>query len=335
MTGPIARVEKVDLRTVWPLERHDFSQWLIENIDFLNEHLPFEVDPESLKAEASAGAFSVDVVGDATSPDSGEPFKVIIENQLEPTDHKHLGQIMTYLAAFDARAAIWISAGARPEHARAVQWLNDESNIDAWLFDVEVIRIQGSSPAPLLRRIIAPSALSAKVKQERRDTALVKGLRQDYWQVVLPLIQREVAALDLFWGREPSGNPYVSQKASGPAAAYWQVWVTSAGSWLCLRFHGEEKAEARHYFDQLQEQRAELEEAFGQRLKWDPLPGSMGAVIRWDNPVKGGFQSDPDTWPAAGENLARAMRRFVEVFQGPVAALREYPPEVASEEGAD
>ena len=152
----LARVTKVDLRTVWAHEQTGFSRWLVENIDFLNEQLPFDIDPESLRAEAPAGDFSVDVVGDA-SLDNGESIKVIVENQLEQTDHRRLGQVLTYVAAYGASAAIWISAQARPEHAKAVQWLNDEANIDAWLFDVEIIQIDESRPAPTLTRIVGPS----------------------------------------------------------------------------------------------------------------------------------------------------------------------------------
>ncbi len=332
MSIPITFADKVDLRKVWPREQQDFSRWLVENIHFLNEHLPFEVDADSLIAEAPAGPFSVDVVGDAISSDSGETFKVVIENQLEQTDHRHLGQIMTYLAAYDAKAAIWISAGARPEHARAVQWLNDESNIDAWLFDVEVIRIGDSPAAPILRRIIGPSALSVRAKQERRETEAVKRLRRDFWQVVLPIVQEATRDLGVFTNRTPSGNVYVSQKADGPADAYWQVWATSSRTWLCLRFHGNDKAEVMHYFNQLRDRQVDIEEAFGASLRWDPLEGSTGAVVRWDNPVEGGFQSDPETWRPAGERLAEGMRRLIEALGKSVSELSPYTAREAVEQ---
>ena len=116
-SGDLAWVEKVSLREVWSHEQTGSSRWLVDNIDFLNRHLPFDIDPESLRQEAPAGAFSVDVVGDAIS-ESGETFKVVIENQLEETDHKHLGQVLTYVAGYGAAAAIWISANARPDMQR-------------------------------------------------------------------------------------------------------------------------------------------------------------------------------------------------------------------------
>lgn len=316
----IGRAVTVPLRSVWPREQQDFSAWLVANIDFLNEHLPFVVDPESLVPESSAGDFYVDVVGDAVRP-GGEEFKVIIENQLEQTDHKHLGQVLTYVAAFDASAAIWISAGARPEHAKAVQWLNDESNIDAWLFDIEVVTIDGSGRAPILRQIIGPSALSTRAKHERRATEAYKTQKQAFWTEVLPIVQEATKDVGLYVGRMPSSNPYQSQSADGPAQAYWQTWVTAEGTWLCLRIHGQSKDESAHYFEQLLNQRESIEASFGGPLIWDSLPDATGSVIRWDSPVPAGYKTDSGTWPEAGRSLGEALRRFVGAIKEPVNQL--------------
>ncbi|MCY3564321.1 MAG: DUF4268 domain-containing protein, partial [bacterium] len=129
----MGRIERVDLRVVWPHEANDFTPWLAANIELLNENLPFDIDPDSIEQEASAGGFSVDIVGDSAT-DQGEPGKVVIENQLEQTDHDHLGKLLTYLAAYQANAVIWIAGKVRPEHTKAVQWLNDNATLDAYLF---------------------------------------------------------------------------------------------------------------------------------------------------------------------------------------------------------
>lgn len=227
---PTHRVERVDLRSVWPREQQDFSRWLVENIDFLNDQLPFEVDPESLRPEQAAGEFSADVVGDAIDPDSAEPIKVVIENQLGRTDHDHLGKVLTYVAAFDAKAAIWIAARARPEHAKAVQWLNDESSIDAWLFGVEVIRIAGSRKAPLLTQIVGPSDLSRKAKVEKRASQADRGEKEAFWTVVLPKVADACRSLGVWQGRNPSGNVHVWQTVpNSPGRIGWQMWVTHHG----------------------------------------------------------------------------------------------------------
>ena len=120
----IRRIKQINLRDVWPHEAHDFTTWLEENIDVLSEELSVGLDPESVRREQSAGAFSVDLVAD---DESGET--VIIENQLSRSDHDHLGKVLTYAAAFESNTAIWIVGDPRPEHVKAATWLNDSSDL--------------------------------------------------------------------------------------------------------------------------------------------------------------------------------------------------------------
>jgi hypothetical protein len=322
---PTHRVERVPLRNVWPREQQDFSRWLVENIDFLNEQLPFDVDPESLLPEQAAGDFWVDVVGDATDPDSSEPIKVVIENQLGQTDHDHLGKVLTYVAAFDAKAAIWVSARARPEHAKAVQWLNDESTIDAWLFGVEVIRIAGSPEAPLLTQIVGPSRLSKRAKAEKRASQADRAEKEAFWSVVLPKVAVACQSLGVWQARRATASVYVSQTVPhSTGKVFWEIWVTHHGSWICLRTKGDSQEEASHYFDQLHAERDAIEAEFGGSLVWDPLEAYLASLIRWDNPHAGGFRDDSELWPAASDALADAMSRLVAATRDRVTALVPY-----------
>lgn len=114
----IGRLQRISLRDVWKHEALDFTKWLQENIEVLNEVIDLNLsNPES---ERSAGAFSVDLVAE---DESGNP--VIIENQLEKSDHDHLGKILTYLVAMAAKTAIWIVADPRPEHVSTITWLRN------------------------------------------------------------------------------------------------------------------------------------------------------------------------------------------------------------------
>ena len=322
----LARVTKVDLRTVWAHEQTGFSRWLVENIDFLNEQLPFEIDPESLRAEAPAGDFSVDVVGDAVR-DDGESIKVIVENQLEQTDHRHLGQVLTYVAAYSASAAIWISAQARPEHAKAVQWLNDEANIDAWLFDVEIIQIDESRPAPTLTRSVGPSDLSKKAKVDRQTNQFDRQQQKEFWSLVLPKVATSCAQFKV-WGRtrNVSSVQVWESVPSSPGKIGWQIWVSSQGSWICIRIDGETSDEVNHYFNALSDERSMLDSVFGPGLVWDPLEGSRTSVIRWDNPTTGGYRTEPEDWSEVGDAVADAMARLVASTLEIVPELPRYEP---------
>src|SRR5262249_52498077 len=136
--------------------------WLCDNIDVLNDALKLRLNaPER---ERSAGDFSVDLVGE---DGDGESF--IIENQLERSDHDHLGKLLTYAAAFGAKTVIWIVADARPEHAAAVAWLNQAEVASFYLLKAEAIQIGNSEPALSLTRIIGPSLEAKAIGEDKRD----------------------------------------------------------------------------------------------------------------------------------------------------------------------
>ena len=138
----IGKIERIPLRDVWEHEAYDFTQWLQDNIEVLNDVLDFDLSaPES---EQSAGSFSADLVAEDESGNL-----VIIENQLEKSNHDHLGKLITYLVTLDAKRAIWIVADPRPEHVSAIAWLNESSAANFYLLKLESIKIGESPPAPL------------------------------------------------------------------------------------------------------------------------------------------------------------------------------------------
>jgi hypothetical protein len=113
-TLSIGKLISVDVRELWKHEERGFSAWLEGNLETLSEAIDISLsDPQR---ESLAGSFQVDLVAEDENGD-----RVIVENQLEPTDHEHLGKLLTYLTNIDAKAAIWISSDPRPEHIRAIQ----------------------------------------------------------------------------------------------------------------------------------------------------------------------------------------------------------------------
>ena len=159
----IGRLRRVPLREVWPHEALDFTPWLEENIDELNNVIDLSLSV--VAREQSAGDFNVDLVAE---DESGNP--VIIENQLERSNHSHLGQLITYLAQIGARAAIWIVADPRPEHVSAISWLNESSPASFYLLKLEAVRIGESLPAPLLTLIVGSSETSQSVGEDKERT---------------------------------------------------------------------------------------------------------------------------------------------------------------------
>jgi hypothetical protein len=137
----VGKLDPVELREVWSKEAKDFTTWLLNNGDILSEQIGVELTV--LEREKSVGTFSVDLMGEDKN---GHP--VIIENQLEKTDHDHLGKILTYLSNLNAKTAIWITSDPRPEHITAMNYLNevvpDDTNF--YLVRVQAFRIGESEP---------------------------------------------------------------------------------------------------------------------------------------------------------------------------------------------
>lgn len=177
----IGRLKKVNIRDLWQGEASEFTPWLAkeENVDLLSETIGIEL--EVISEEKSVGPFRADVLCKNTLDDS----YVLIENQLEKTDHNHLGQIMTYAAGLEAVTIIWISREFTEEHRAAMDWLNRITNETIRFFGIEVeaYRIADSLPAPLFQVISQPNDWAKAVKDTSRKTELTpaKSLNLEYW----------------------------------------------------------------------------------------------------------------------------------------------------------
>lgn len=138
----IGRMERVGIREVWKNEARDFTSWLFDNIDILGEKLNIKITV--IEKEKKIGSFSADVIAEGSMGET-----VLIENQLEKTNHDHLGKLLTYVSNLEAKKAIWISKEPRSEHEKAIEWLNElSSDIDFYLVKVEAYKIGDSDPAP-------------------------------------------------------------------------------------------------------------------------------------------------------------------------------------------
>jgi hypothetical protein len=182
MSIKLARITKINPREVWKHEALDFTQWLAkeENISVLCEEL--EINLENVKPEAAAGRYNVDLVAD----DIDTKRKVIIENQLEPTDHKHLGQLLTYASAYDASIIIWVVTDYTEEHRQAIDWFNRNisENISFFLVQIEVYRIGDSDPAPKFNIICEPNNWGKTVKKSGTGDVVsaTKLLQMEFWE---------------------------------------------------------------------------------------------------------------------------------------------------------
>ena len=154
MTTPeLGKLEYVPVRHIWSDEARDFTPWLAENLDHLAAKL--DMNLELVEQEASTGRFRLDILARDVDCD----VMVAIENQLEPTNHNHLGQLLTYAGNHDVRRLIWVAPDFSPEHRAALEWFNQwtDDEIEAYGVEVTAVRIGDSLPAPIFSIVVAPS----------------------------------------------------------------------------------------------------------------------------------------------------------------------------------
>lgn len=202
-----ASLTDVAVRDAWRHEAHSFTPWLAENLDRLSAVIG--VPLELTGTEMQVGPFSADILARNLADDS----VVLIENQLESSDHTHLGQIMTYLAGLQAHTMVWVAPTFREEHLSAIRWLN-EHTVDPFAFfavRLRVVRIADSPFAPLFEVIERPNNWDRRVAEKRRET---EGDRTETGQFRLD-----------FWTHFCARFP-----AYGPAGAASSLWVPLPGT---------------------------------------------------------------------------------------------------------
>lgn len=308
----IGRLTRVPLRQVWAHEAHDFTVWLQTNLDVLNEHLDFQL--VSAEREQSTGSFYVDLVAE-----DGQGNTVVIENQLERTDHDHLGKLLTYLAAFESDTAIWIASEPRAEHIKAVAWLNDSSSASFYLFRVEAVQIGNSPPAPLLTPIVGPTVEGKRIASQKKEKSEAENTRYSYWTALLEV---SASKTRLFSGLSPARGPYI-QTTAGTAGLSYSYWVNKSDARIQLwidkgKGHGELNTAI---FEQLVAKRDQIDELAGASLIWDPMADARSAKIVRELPGSPGYAVNADEWAASMPAMVDAMDAFYRALDPHIKAL--------------
>ncbi len=306
----IGKIERIPLREVWKHEAYDFTQWLQDNIDVLNNVL--DITLSNPEREQNAGTFSVDIVAE---DDSGNP--VIIENQLEKSDHSHLGQLITYLVSIGAKTAIWIVANPRPEHINAINWLNESSPVSFYLLKVEAIKIGDSPPAPLLTIIVGPSAESKEIGKAKKEIAERYLLRERFWTHFLEYAKQKTK---LHSNISPTQHNWIGTSAGLRGLGYNYVIRKDSAQVELYIDRGEGSDEInKSIFDQLYKNKDEIENIFGSSLEWQSLEGKRACRIKKDVSI-GGYR-DEEIWKAIYEKMVENMINLEKAFKANIKKI--------------
>lgn len=301
----LSRITKVNPRDIWKHEALDFTQWLAkeENISILCEELGIEI--ENIKPEASAGRYNVDIIADEID----SKRKVIIENQLEPTDHKHLGQILTYASAYDAAIIIWIVTDYTEEHRQAIDWFNRNiaQGISFFLIQVEVYKIGNSDAAPKFNLICEPNDWGKTIqKSEGGDTLSDLKLQQkEFWENLKEYANKNSTRLN--FGRVAKPRHWYNI-AIGTSRCHIALTQNSQKQYVgCEIYIRNDKA----LFDQLLKNKDQIENELGMELEWMELPDATASriIITYK-----GNPRDLNKWPEFYSWLVKTADSFARVF---------------------
>lgn len=311
----VGTLSPVDVRQVWADEARDFTPWLAENADLLGEALGMDLIHE--QSEAAVGRFSADLVFREASTDRC----VVVENMFAPTDHDHLGKLITYAAGLEAGYAVLLAPEFRDEHRSALSWLNHISTDDFRFFGVvlEAWRIGDSLPAPRLRVDVKPDDWSRSVRAGRTPelTAAQRAYKR-FWGEFLSAFRDEHP--DRTRMASPSKRYYMVFPSGQSLLRYSAVFYRPAGRLRVEAYiDAGDKEATKEAFDKLHDRKQQIERAVGEELEWNRMDDKQGSRVSLYFPDEIRI-TDEDRWPEARDWLVQAMGKMRTAFD---PAIRE------------
>lgn len=309
----LSKITHMDLRECWENEATDFTPWLAEeeNIARLAEVLGFEL---AVKAqEEHVGPFRADIL--CEEPDTGK--LVLIENQLERTDHSHLGQILTYAAGLEAVSIVWIAEHFTEEHRAAVDWLNRITDSEFNFFGVEisVIKIDASSPAPVFTIVAKPNDWSKEAHKVSQVVNSATELAQkEFWSAFSE--DMEANPSKLFHLQKPRPRYWMTVHF-GTSIAKLELTISAQKKKVCVRLEFEDDSDKR-YFDALRQHKEAVEAEIGEPLEWERLDSGKMSYVSLSR--KGDFMNEEER-PELFAWFRERCEKFITVFKPLVKKL--------------
>ena len=325
--GRLSRV--TEIRTIWPHEERDFSQWLTkpENLSILSEALGFGAGALELSdREVRVGRFRADLLCRL----GGVGLVVLIENQFGPTNHDHLGKITTYASGLGAKIVIWIAERFREEHRAALDWLNDISDADHAFFGVEIElwRIGESPPAPRFNVVSNPNewsrAIASRARNsdkggelsERRQTLLA------YWEGFAEVLRARDSVVRSRKAFPDSWHEFAIGRTGFALQAFANIDLREVRAEFFIYDIKETAFQAKEIFDQLKAEATEIEKIVCDRdeaVEWNRLKSKKGAQVRIT--LADADPANESDWPRQHNWLADRLERLHRAFAPRAKAL--------------
>ena len=292
-----------DLRSIWPHEALNFTPWVAENVDLLADAVGLDITVD--ETESSVGDFNVDIYASETGTDR----KIIIENQLEDTDHDHLGKLITYASGKGADVVIWVVKHAREEHKAAVEWLNNHTDdkIGFFLCEIKLFQIGDSQIAPAFTVVERPNDWTKEI----RKTASANSTQQqrlEYWQAFNDYAFTDANFSRIFNKRKPTTDHWMdfSIGSSDCHIAVSQIQKRKA---VDVELYINDDKEL---FKSLFAHKDEIEKNMEMELEWKELPERKASRILIEKTVD---LDDRATWPEQFDYIMDTCIKMKRAFQ--------------------
>jgi len=264
--------EVKDLRKIWPHEASDFTPWLAEddNLALLADAVGLEITVD--ETESSVGDFNVDIYARETGTDR----KIIIENQLEDTNHDHLGKLITYASGKSADIIIWVVKRAREEHRAAIEWLNNrtDENIAFFLVEIKLYQIGSSDIAVKFEVVEKPNDWTKEIKRNTNSSPILQA-RYDYWVAFNEYAFSNIDFSNMFKKRKPNTDHWMSFSV-GSSECHISLLQVRKDSLITVEWNISDNKEL---YQKLYSYEDDIENEMGVKLDWRELPDKKASRI--------------------------------------------------------
>lgn len=300
----LGKIKNVNPRKIWKNEAYDFTPWLAENLEQIGEAIGLELEFES--KEVSVGPFSADIL----AKDAGTDKFVVIENQLEKTNHDHLGKCITYASVLDASAVIWVAPKFTDQHKKALDWLNDHTSDEIGFYGVkvELWQIDDSQPAVKFNVVSEPNIAvrQATKRKEQGELTETKKIQLEFWTAFRDKLEKSGKIRSLQTPRPQ----YWFDVALGKSGVHLSNTFNTDRNEIGVRVYivGRQAEEWLPYFESKKEL---IESKIDGELNWNPNPTNKDKVITYTKQFN---LEDKENWKEAVSWLAEQSIKFREVF---------------------
>ena len=307
MTKKITRLQPVNLREVWAKEPECFTPWMAkeENLSILADAL--NINLQFVEKEKNIGLFRADILCRNTDDSSW----VLVENQLNRADHKHLGQVLTYATSLKAATIVWVAAEFAEEHRETLNWLNEITD-DLYQFfgvEVKVWTIEDSAYGVEFNVVSSPKDWASPVIDDDDS-----DWRTRFWSRFREHLLEKKSKFKI---RKPSEKTFVGFGIGHPEFGLPATLSPQKGQiGIRLRMRG---PNATAHFHLLEEQAVEIEQEFDTSLEWNELPGKKSCRVSLHK--KDTNPTDEADWPNQHAWLAEKLELFDRVFRQRIKAL--------------